>query len=205
MKQARVDKYYEAILQIRNVGKETIDFIEESIRKESSKGIYVAKRIQTKNGFDYYLSSKKFAQTLGKKLVETFGGVLKASPRLFGLRDGKKVHRLTILFRGLGFSRGDIIKFDDKILEVKKIGKNIIGINLKNWIRTSIALKYLINKKPEKLEIKKAIVSKRYPQLEIIHPEAFQSVKIENPKKTKKDVINVFFVGEKAYMMEKQL
>ena len=60
-------------------------------------------------------------------------------------------------------------------------------------------------KEAEKLsEIKKTIVTKTTPELEVLHPETYQSTKVENPKKTKEvlgipddmEVITLVIVGK---------
>jgi len=199
---ARINKYYEAILQIREVSKREIDFIEEIMKKMSD--ISIAGVIKTKNGYDYYLYPIKHALFLAKRLMEKFGGFIKISKKLYGVKDGRKIYRTTVLFRGSIFKRGDILKLNNEVIRIETIGKNIIVTNIKKWKRMALKLSDVMKMRPEILEIKKAVISKRYPRLEIIHPETYQSVEVENPKKVikeKDEKVNVVLVGEKVFLI----
>ena len=91
--------YYQAIIQLRPADPEVIRFLENSIANNGA--VWIAKKIRLKTGIDYYISSNKFARSLGKKMKKSFKGVLKESTKLYS-RDkhtSKDLHRVTICFR----------------------------------------------------------------------------------------------------------
>jgi len=92
-------EYYEAIIQIRPNEQEVLEFVESQLKNR--KDLFVSKVIKKKFGTDFYISSQKFARSLGKKLKEKFEGELKASKTLHG-RDRQKstlLYRSTICFK----------------------------------------------------------------------------------------------------------
>ena len=92
------DGYFEAKLQLRPYNKEVLDFAKKQINKSNS---LIAKEIKLKQGVDLYISSRKFAVILAKKLKKVFGGETKVSKTLFGINrlTSKKVYRVTVCFR----------------------------------------------------------------------------------------------------------
>lgn len=93
------DQYYEAILQLRPKNKKVLDYVLKQIEKR--KNVFISKRIELKTGIDLYMSDRKFTMALGKKLKKTFKGNVKLSRKLYGFDRvrGKKVYRVTVLFR----------------------------------------------------------------------------------------------------------
>lgn len=91
--------YYEAILQLRTKNDEVYNLVLNQVKKR--KNIFVSKTVAQKNGLDVYLSDQKFAKALGKKLKNSFHGEVKFSRKLYGYNrgKGKKIYRLTVLFR----------------------------------------------------------------------------------------------------------
>ena len=70
----------------------------------------------------------------------------------------------------------------------------------------------LVTKKVKKIDVVKhkvemvektytVVVSKNYPVLEIIDPETFQSVQVENPINVRKSKVKVIKVKEKIYLI----
>ena len=94
-------EYFEGILQLRNPDKEVIKFIRNQVKKQFDKGIFINKEVNTKNGIDFYLTSKRFLRTLGNKLNKQFKGELKISPQLFSRnkQTSKDIYRINVLFR----------------------------------------------------------------------------------------------------------
>lgn len=138
-------EYYEAILQLRNCDEEVIVFVEGGISEE---GIYTAKVRKVKGGLDYYLADSKFTKALGKKLQEKFGGDYKVTASLWGRKEGKEVYRLTVLFRRVGFKKGDIVEYKGEDYVVKLIGKDIMLRNIKT--KKKVHVKYKEMKKIRK-------------------------------------------------------
>ncbi len=188
--------YYEAVLQLRNLNDEVFDFVCRQINKEKA---LVAKQESVKGGIDIYFASQKIAKKIGKELLESFGGEFKINAELYS-RDrqtSKPVYRVSVLFRCFGFLKGEVIKVKGKIFKVTGIGKKVTGLNLETGKKGAIDYKDKI----EKLEIKKTIVSKVKPALEVIHPETFQSVPVANHKKLKQGEKVKVVVAEKVYLV----
>lgn len=130
--------YYEAILQLRNCREEVVNFVKGEIKRER---IYTAKVLKVKGGLDFYLADKDFARHLGKKLQENFGGEVKVTASLWGKKEGKEVYRLTILFRGLDFKKGDIVVYEGEEYEIKSIKKDIVLKKMKTGKNVHIKYK----------------------------------------------------------------
>lgn len=187
--------YYEAVLQLRNLNNEVFDFVCEQINEKKAG---VAKQEIIDNGIDIYLVSQNFAKNLGKELLKRFGGTFKISAKLFSRdrQSGKLVYRISVLFKCLDFSKGDIIKSEEAVFKVTGVGKRVTGLNLGTGKKGKIDFE-----KVEKLEIKRTIVSKIRPSLEVIHPETFQSVPVANPRKLKLGEKVKVVVTDKVYLI----
>ncbi len=96
----RHSEYYEAILQLRPVKNEILDFIRELIK--SRDNVKIVKVIELKNGVDIYLDNQRFARAvLANQLKRRFKGELKISRSLYGKHrmTGRLLYRATVLFR----------------------------------------------------------------------------------------------------------
>lgn len=90
--------YFEAIIQLRPAKKEVLDFVLDQIKKND---IYVSKYNELKTGVDIYISSRKFANQLLRRLKKSFKGTSKVSKALHSQdrQTGKLKYRITVLFR----------------------------------------------------------------------------------------------------------
>ncbi len=134
----RHQDYFEAVLQLRDCKKEIVKFVEEEIIREK---VGVAKIVEVKGGMDYFLADKNFAKQVGKKLQEKFGGETKTTASLWGRKDGREVFRLTVLFRSVGFKRGDAVIYGGEDYEVKSMGKDILLQNMKTGKKAHVRYK----------------------------------------------------------------
>ncbi len=116
-------QYFEAILQLRDVSQEVVDFVENEISRQR---IPVSKAEDVKNGFDFYLADNQFAKALGKKLQETFGGEEIITASIYGQKDGKEIYRVTILFREAPFKKGDTVLYRGEEYAVIVLGSEMI-------------------------------------------------------------------------------
>ena len=174
-------QYFEGVLQLRNPNKEAVEFIRKDIERQKGRSIFITNEKKAGSGIDFYISSQRYLQTLGLKLQKQFGGLLKINPRLFS-RDrqtSKDIHRVNVYFELLGFKTGDVVRCDDKLIKISSTGKQIAGVNMVTGKRTSFACR----NEAEALERKKAEVVKVYPQIEVLDPDTYQAVKVENKKK----------------------
>lgn len=116
-------EYYEAILQLRDVADEVVDFVDDEIDR---KEIFVAKIKKVTNGYDYYLGNANLSKNLGKTLQEKYGGEFTVTATLFTRKEGKPVYRLTVLFRATPFKKGDEVEYHDEQYKVIMSGKKVM-------------------------------------------------------------------------------
>ena len=114
--------YFEAVLQLRDVNQEIVDFVEEELSRTKHP---VSKVVKIKNGLDYYLADNELTRALGKKLQQKFGGELKVTASLHTKKDDKEKYRVTVLFRYPGFSKGDGVVYQGEEWNVEIMGKEI--------------------------------------------------------------------------------
>lgn len=116
-------EYYEAILQLRDVSDEVVDFVDDEIDR---KEIPLAKIKEVKNGYDYYMGNSNLTKNLGKTLQEKFGGEHTVTATLFTRKEGKPVYRLTVLFRAVPFKKGDQVEYHDEMYKVIMSGRKVM-------------------------------------------------------------------------------
>ena len=88
---------YEAIIQIRPKDEELEAFIKDKINKNDY--VFITREEKKKYGLDLYISSLKFAKKLAPIIKEKFKVKPMFSTTLFGMKDGRRLYRLTVLFR----------------------------------------------------------------------------------------------------------
>ncbi|MBR9691176.1 hypothetical protein GOV06_00145 [Candidatus Woesearchaeota archaeon] len=124
------NNYFEGTMQLRNPTKEVIKFAKQII--ENEKSVFIAKEIKIKNGIDWYLSSQKFMQILGKKLQKRFGGELRITRKLFTVKrlTSKRVYRVTVLFKLPKFKVGEIVRVRGREIKVIRLENKVYGIDI---------------------------------------------------------------------------
>jgi NMD protein affecting ribosome stability and mRNA decay len=198
-------QYFEAILQLRNQKSNSferaLETIYEETKSKSRPDIFISKAEKVKGGVDIYLSSKKFARDLGKKMNEKFGGEMFQSPRLFSRdrQSSKDIYRLNVLVRLPELERGTVVtRGKDVILITGYTKGRLAGRNLD----TGKALQIDYDDRLQTVtgpDFPYAVVSKSKPRLEVLHPETFESVPVENAKTTSRKKIRVALVNGKVY------
>lgn len=180
-------QYFEGILQLRSSNEEVLSKAHAYVMDDSinakAKGVFINNVEDVKNGVDVYYSSQKYIKNLGSRLVKQFGGILKVTPTLFShnKQTSKDLYRVTVAVHFPDFIIGDVIKVDKKIIKLTGLGKKASGIDLKTNKQEVFELKdYEILKKY------KTTVSRLAPDLEVLHPETYQSVEVWNSKKNLK-------------------
>ena len=182
MKETR-EQYFEGILQLRNPNKELLDFIDKRMESVSKKGISVSKIKKLKDGMDMYFNNKKYIQKLGRELQSKFGGFLKISPTLFSRdrQSSKELYRVNVLLKLYDFKVNDVIKINNRYVKITSLDKRINGIDLELNKKKSFDYKddYSILKKYT------TTICKIKPNIEVLHPETYQSIAIWNRVKAK--------------------
>jgi NMD protein affecting ribosome stability and mRNA decay len=173
-------RYFEGILQLRNPNDEVIGFMLSLI--EARPGVSIAKEVRVKNGVDVYLSSQRFLQSLGRKLMQRFGGTLKSSRRIHtrNRQNSRDVYRVTVLYEAPLASRHDVIKTDGRLICLTSLDRMLRGTDLKTGKSVSLPTK---GAEYEVLQKHRTKVSKVYPHVEVLHPETYQSVPVSNNPK----------------------
>jgi len=115
--------YYEAIIQLRLVDEEFCYLVEKACMKDK---IYIAKAMDVRNGYDYYVGDNRWAMNFGKHLQKTYGGELQFTRSLFSERDGKKMWRVTVLYRQMPFKKGDRVVYNGEEWDVISMVKGIM-------------------------------------------------------------------------------
>jgi nonsense-mediated mRNA decay protein 3 len=191
-------EYYEGVLQIRNANEELIEFIHNSVKK--SQDVDISKIKKVGNGFDVYLSNRRYVLYLGRKLKEQFGGKLKQSPRLFTKNrlTSKNVYRVSVLLELYNFKKRDILEINNKYIKVSNIGKTVSGTDLLTGKRTIFLLRtsdYKILKKY------KTTVCSVKPYIEVLHPETYQNTRVDNAADVKMgEKVNIV-IGKKVLIV----
>ena len=128
---------YEGVLQLRPFKKEIMDFIKEETLKAGKANIVKIEAI--KEGIDVYFDRKSWLLALWKKLRYRWPGLFKFTKKLHTMRDGRLIHRVTLLFRPANFRIGDEFEFKDEKFKVLKIeGKKVLVRNLRTKEKTRI-------------------------------------------------------------------
>ena len=110
--------YFEATVQLRSAGRklneeelsklrETLDDLIHSM--ETNPMFFISKEGPVTGGWDLQLGSKSLARNWGRRLTKSFGGSVKESSTVGGVKDGVEVSRLTLSYRKPAYSIGDII------------------------------------------------------------------------------------------------
>lgn len=201
-------KYFEGRVQLRNRANPNFEEAADFIRSEVSKqdGVFITNEADLADGIDFYLTSQKFITPLGKHIHNKFGGTLTLSSSLHTIdtMSSKELYRVDGLIRLPEFNKGDIMKINNKLLYITVIApKKIVGLNIlennKQYTENHTNKPYEIVAKAS--DAKEVHVAKRKPHLEVLNPEDYQTVKIENPEglKIEKDIIKVQMIDGKVY------
>lgn len=202
-------EYYEGVLQLRGENKATLEkahnFVLEDAANAQHKGIFITKIEQTKNGFDYYYTKQQYLPVITNKLVERFGAAGKSHAELFGKsrETSKNLYRVNASVRLPLYEKGTVVKYKNKILQIYRVGKQVTATDL-------LTGKMLVIDEPKELKIiampdafKKVHVTKTKPNIEVLHPETFQSVPVQNPgRKERKDEVTIAIIDDKVWIVE---
>ena len=131
--------YFEAVLQLRDVSQEVIDFAESEIDRLKMN---VPKVIVIKNGVDYLLTDNTLTRRIGRNLQAKFGGKTEETSSLWGVKKDREVYRVTVLFRGVPFKKNDLVIYQGEEYKVRILSKDIFLQN--NKTGKKIHLKYRV-------------------------------------------------------------
>jgi len=116
--------YFEGVLQLRDLTNELLDWVYKRVKKDQRAVITKEKKVR--GGVDLYLSSQRYLQSLGKKLNETFPGILKITATLHTkAKTGEDLYRVTVLFKLLPFRIRQVFDFEGEKVEILHMGKKV--------------------------------------------------------------------------------
>ena len=187
--------YYEAVIQFRadsrDIKKEEYEkadeVVERTLIKQSKKDklAYCPQIAKLKEGYDYYIGSLKTGRKVAEALKDEFGGTIKESPRLISedKSTGKGLYRIWISVRIPEFELGDIIRYENKLLQVNDVDKNrVTCTDIKDSKKHSIPLKHMeeieLVKKQDEIETT-TIISKSPKTIQILDPVDYSAVDLE--------------------------
>jgi NMD protein affecting ribosome stability and mRNA decay len=128
----RHQEYFEGILQLRDIDQTVYDWVYDTIEHDDKAT--VAKEKYVRNGFDLYLSDQHYLQALGRKIKAKFPGELIISRRLHSTEHmtQKLIYRVTVLFRQLPFTVGQVLDTDDGEWKVLHVGNQVRAQEVKS-------------------------------------------------------------------------
>ena len=175
-------KYFEAILQIRPLSHEVLNFALNELEKQKDKGIYMNKKEETAHGINLYLTNQTYAKVLARKIADQFGGNVSKNEKLFSRnrQTSKDVFRLSILVQLPLFTTNDVIVFEGAHYQISSMKKTLSVINLETGQKTSLPFTDTYTNKYQIVPSVIAHVTRMQPSLEVLHPETFQSVGVRN-------------------------
>ncbi len=126
MKPLKHPDYYEGTLQVRGGDEKLYQWIHDLV-KSDDKAAITKEKIVT-NGRDFYVSDQHYLQNLGRQLQHNFAGIMKVSTRLFTQHKmtSKLIYRITVLFKTLGFTKGDTITLYGEEYLVLAVGRKAL-------------------------------------------------------------------------------
>jgi len=210
--------YHEAIIQIRPYNKKLKDdelekiqlYVENLVYSMYEKGnhkLFIADMGKEHGGLDFYLSDKHAAYAITKKTQEEYGGEITISSKNIGMKDGKQLYRFTYLLRLLQYQPSDIIEYKNELYIVLKISNNIIRVkNLFNWNDNSFDSKELEHAmiRGGKTDFRKAIiVSQTNDDIQIMHPETYQTMTFNKPNnfKSEEKHVKIIQIDENIFLI----
>ena len=205
--------YYETVIQFRADNREinaeeytkADEIVARTLDKQAKvdKLAYCPQIAKLKEGYDYYIGSFKTGRKVAEALKDEFGGVIKESPRLISedKSTGKGLYRIWISVRIPEFEKDDIIKFEDKIIQVSDIDKNrVVGLDIKTNKKQNIPLKNMddikLVKKADEIETT-TIISMSPRIIQILDPSDYSAVDLEM-----QDEFNDYNIGDEIKIIK---
>jgi nonsense-mediated mRNA decay protein 3 len=116
--------YFEAIVQLRSAGRKLSENELRELRgtldemlggMEADPMFFVTQEGIVTGGWDLQLGSKSMARSWGRILTKTFGGTIKETSTVVGMRDGIEITRLTVSYRKPAYAVGDVVKLSNNL------------------------------------------------------------------------------------------
>lgn len=213
--------YYEAVIQLRADNrkleeaeiKQVDEFISSEIQRicKTNKLAYVTERIVLKEGIDYQIGSYNAAHKIAVNMQKQFGGLTTESRKIVGhdKSKSKDLYRSWISVRLPSFHREDFIEYNNKVLQIEKIGSHkFVGKNLSTYESESISWKEY--EKIEKIgttdDIHKTTITNITPsEIQVLDPDTYMTVDLKISDSMKNlnigEEINVIKIKDRIYII----
>ncbi len=188
--------YYEAIVQVRgskgapafeelDESRKIAEATTESCLLKGDRLSFIQESKDVKGGIDLVVGSTQQGRLIARAVQERFGGSVQESYKLVGMRDGKNVHRTSILVRLPRLKSGDLIRAKGAFLEVRGFdGKRTACISLHEGNTV-----YLSEEEAEEAIIvgnrssaeRAVVVAEDRDVLEVLDPESYRTVSASRP------------------------
>ncbi|MDI6640113.1 MAG: NMD3-related protein, partial [Methanocellales archaeon] len=131
--------YYEGIVQVRAENRfptseersRCKEIAAAIIDQKSDRMAFILDIRELKEGIDIYVAPIHVGKQISKAITEEFGGKLSEAAKLAGRRDGREFYRVSFAVRLPQFLVGDIIFLGDHVIDIARMGKRVVGRNLK--------------------------------------------------------------------------
>ena len=116
--------YFEAIVQLRSAGRKLSEKELKELRStldemldgmEADPMFFITKEGIVTGGWDLQLGSKSMARNCARILTKKFGGTVKETSTVVGMRDGIEITRLTVSYRKPAYDVGDVVKLNNDL------------------------------------------------------------------------------------------
>ncbi|WP_340818586.1 60S ribosomal export protein NMD3 [Methanolobus sp. WCC4] len=187
--------YFEAIIQIRAANRiptdeeknECLEIAAVVLERLCNKGdrlAFISSSLEIKEGTDLYVGSSNAARHICREITSRLGGTFTESASLQGMKDGKNVYRTTLSLRLPEFMPQDIIEHKGRVIEVRKFGKNVTGIDIETGSRFTgkadeLEGATLLTKRKDLR--KTMLVAIENDDLLVLDPDTYETVTIKKP------------------------
>lgn len=213
--------YYEAVIQLRADDRKLEEseieeadlFISNEIQRisKTNKLAYVTERIVLKEGIDYEVGSYNAAHKIAINMQKQFGGHITESRKIVGhdKSKSKDLYRSWLSVRLPSFHRNDFIEYDNKILEIKKIGSHkFVGRNIHTYEDESISWKEYdkIKKIATPNDIRQTTITNITPtDIQVLDPDNYDTVDLKKHESMERfnigEEINVIKIKDRTYIL----
>ena len=95
--------YYAAVVQLRAEGREPSEAEIAKAREIALSSLgehdFITKEKKVRGGIDFYVSSSAYARRISREIVRRLGGSFSESPKLYGIKNGKRIYRVSFSVR----------------------------------------------------------------------------------------------------------
>lgn len=192
--------YFEGVLQVRHYQpdhhKHIIDYIRNEISKQADKGGFLNDVEEIDGGMDFMVTNQNLLPSLARKVVREFGGEVKITAKLYTLdkQTSHEVFRSVVRINLPEFLNGEVLEINHQLYKVlSSKDRRFSCIRLRDLAKDTFETnKQRFEIVARKEDIRKTRVTQVHPRLEIMHPETYQNVPVENLKLPKEYVVDEY-------------